>query len=472
MKMSWRIFCAAYLVVFFTTAIVCFALVEKNNTYMWNKTKEEALASNETATQLFMLITDDEKLEVSAINSLEKDITGMTIRGENDSFKICTINDTVKYADNSFIDNLKEGQQGYDVIDTKNGPYMRIISFVKRGQDSWYLQTLWDLNEIYEQQKSLKEFCKVAVLIGAFVGGLILLIISHFISVPIRRLSEAANEIASGNYHKRIEDKKCKGGIEVTELSHNFNVMAETVNKKVDDLNAEVKRKEQFLSDFTHELKTPMTTIIGYADMIRSFDLDRDECSQSANTIYREAKRLERLSMQLLELFVMENDKPEMQRIDMESLFGELSLSTRFLAEKYGVDIKYNTENIMVMAEPSLISSLFYNLTDNACKASEKGQSVVITAAKNDGICSISVTDNGRGISEEHIKEVMEPFYMEDKSRSRSQGGAGLGLALCKKIADVHGSTLEIESTLGEGTTVKFTLPLAENEEEMVEWVN
>ena len=97
---------------------------------------------------------------------------------------------------------------------------------------------------------------------------------------------------------------------------------------------------------------------------------------------------------------------------------------------------------------------------------------MVITAAKNDGICSISVTDNGRGISEEHIKEVMEPFYMEDKSRSRSQGGAGLGLALCKKIADVHGSTLEIESTLGEGTTVKFTLPLAENEEEMVEWVN
>lgn len=87
-------------------------------------------------------------------------------------------------------------------------------------------------------------------------------------------------------------------------------------------------------------------------------------------------------------------------------------------------------------------------------------------------MCNVSIRDFGRGISKEHLKEVTEPFYMEDKSRSRSQGGAGLGLALCKKIIDVHGGTLDIESTPGKGTTVYVTLPLLKHGEELVEWVN
>lgn len=472
MRLSWRIFCTAYLVVFLTIAIVCFALVERNNTYVWDKTMEDALSSNETAAQLFLLITDDEKMEMSVRLETEKEIAGMTLRGKNDSFNICTINETAEYTNDSFVNRLEEGQQGYDVIKTNDGTYLRVISNVKRGREAWYLQTLWDLSEIYEQQKSMMEFCRIAVLIGAFAGGLILFIISHFISVPIKRLSSAVNEIASGKYDMRISQKGAKGGVEVAELSRNFNIMAETINKKVDDLNAEVKRKEQFLADFTHELKTPMTTIIGYADMIRSYDLSKEECCQSANTIYREAKRLERLSMQLLELFVMEKNEPDMQKMDMKNFFNELSLSMRFLSEKYDIDIKLNTESMVISAEPSLMYSLFYNLTDNACKASKKGQSVEITATESDGVCSVSIRDFGRGISEEHLKEVTEPFYMEDKSRSRSQGGAGLGLALCKKIIDVHGGTLDIESTLGKGTTVYVTLPLTKCGEEMVEWVN
>lgn len=472
MRMSWRIFCAAYLVVFLTIAIVCFALVEKNNTYVWDKTIENALSSNETAAQLFLLITDDKKMDTSVKLETEKDIAGMTLRNKNDSFNICTVGEMAEYADDSFVNRLKEGQQGYDVMKTTDGACLRVISFVKRGGEEWYLQTLWDLSEIYEQQKSMTEFCRIAVLIGAFAGGLILFIMSNFIAVPIKHLSAAVNEIASGKYDRRISQKGESGGVEVAELSRNFNIMAETINKKVDDLNAEVKRKEQFLADFTHELKTPMTAIIGYADMIRSYDLSKEECSQSANTIYREGKRLERLSMQLLELFVMEKNEPDMQKMDMENFFKELSLSMRFLSEKYGIDINLNTEPMVITAEPSLMYSLFYNLTDNACKASKAGQSVEITAMEREDVCSVSIRDFGRGISEEHLKEVTEPFYMEDKSRSRSQGGAGLGLALCKKIIDVHGGTLDIESAVGKGTTVHFTLPLLKRGEEMVEWVN
>lgn len=471
MRISWRIFCATYIVVFLTVAIVCFALVEKNNSYVWNKTKENVLTANETAGQLFLLLMDSASLKTPDILEIEKQIGEMTLQSNEDSFSICTMQETAGYHKGSFVNNLKEGQQGYDIFSTGNKSYLRVISFIEQEAESYYLQTMWDLSEVYEQRESMLDFYGVAVLIGALSSGIILFIISHFIAVPIKRLSKAVNEIAKGDYGERIAEKNKAGGVEVVELSRNFNIMAETISKKVAALNDEIERREQFLADFTHELKTPMTTIIGYADLIRSFELAKEECSQSANTIYREAKRLERLSMQLLELFVVEKDKADMQRIDMESFFEDLSLSLRFLSEKYQVDINLKTDSMIMEAEPSLLYSLFYNLADNACKASNAGQIVEISAVSNDDGCRIRVQDFGRGIEEEHIKNITEPFYMEDKSRSRSQGGAGLGLALCKKIIDLHGGTLDIKSTLGKGTIVVLVFPRVQNTKEEIEWV-
>lgn len=461
MRISWRIFCATYIVVFIAIASVGYALVERNNTYIWNKTKEEALSSNETAGQLLIKLVDYKKISYSHIQELEKKISEMIVRTKKENLEIYTFTEIFKNIDNTYMVNLSVGQQRWDIITRDNITYLQIICMIPLNEENYYIQTMWDLTDIYEQKNNLIDFYGMAVLVGAFIGGIILLFISHFIAVPIRQLSKGVNEIAQGDYDKRINTDCSLAGIEITELSKNFNTMAETISNKVTELNQAVERREQFIADFTHELKTPMTAIIGYAELLRSYELDREERTQAASTIYREGKRLESLSMRLLELFVMQREESvAMQVVDLKSFFDELELSLRFLSEKYKVDIVFVTEELMVMVEPHLLYSLFYNIIDNACKASKEGQKVDVLAFFKDGRCQVEVKDCGRGIKEENIAEVMEPFYMEDKSRSRKQGGAGLGLALCQTIAKIHGSNLDIKSEQNKGTIVSFNLQI------------
>ena len=123
-------------------------------------------------------------------------------------------------------------------------------------------------------------------------------------------------------------------------------------------------------------------------------------------------------------------------------------------------------EKDSVICEPSLLKTLIINLMDNGCKASEKGSRVTVVGKREQGFYVIQVIDHGMGIPEDEIKKITEPFYMVDKSRARKQGGTGLGLALCSKIALIHGTSLEITSQLGKGTTVSFKLKRADTSNE------
>ena len=160
--------------------------------------------------------------------------------------------------------------------------------------------------------------------------------------------------------------------------------------------------------------------------------------------------------------------------LDNERIYG-IRISTRpdfidnevlDILKKYGVKLKLNVEKATVKAEPSLLKTLLYNLIDNACKASESGKPVTLTGYVDSDRYRFCVTDSGCGIAEDDLAKITEPFYMVDKSRSRSMGGAGLGLSICNEIAKLHGSTLEIVSEVGKGTDISFTVSLADNSEE------
>lgn len=242
--------------------------------------------------------------------------------------------------------------------------------------------------------------------------------------------------------------------------------MAAAVENNVSELKQEIEKREIFVADFTHELKTPMTSIISYADMLRSYDLDEEERREASDAIFREGKRLERLSMQLLQLLVLTNVPPTLVPVSAAPLFDDLKKSLRFLSEKYSVTVAVQAEPALVRAEPSLLLSLVYNLADNACKASPAGETVTISGRWEADGYRIAVVDHGRGIPAEHLDKITEPFYMEDKSRARRQGGAGLGLALCKRIADLHGTRLTFDSQAGRGTTVTLCLSVVGEAEE------
>ena len=229
----------------------------------------------------------------------------------------------------------------------------------------------------------------------------------------------------------------------------------EAENKNLEDA---ADRREEFIASFAHELKTPLTAIIGYADMIRSMDMTPKNRFTAAGYIFSEGKRLEALSLKLMDIIVAGKQGVELKRFDAPYFIREVAAVTVPSLAADGMSLEMRWEPGEVEVEPDLFKTLMINLIDNARKASRKGQTVEFYGKNEDDGYAFYVKDHGRGMRKDDISKITEPFYMIDKSRSRSQNGAGLGLALCHRIADLHGTELEYESVETQGTTVRIFL--------------
>jgi signal transduction histidine kinase len=207
------------------------------------------------------------------------------------------------------------------------------------------------------------------------------------------------------------------------------------------------------VDNMAHEMRTPLTCIRGYGEILEKANVSEDQRLMAAKYVTSESKRLQKISQVLLDsAYIRENALKE-QRVFVNLLLSDTAYSLQPLAEKAGVSIKLEDDlQKTVMGDHTLLSMLAYNLTENAVKACQKGGTVMLRTTN----LGFEVQDNGRGIEEEKIAHLTSPFYRTDKSRSRADGGAGLGLHLCKMIADSHGARLEIESRLSKGTTVRI----------------
>ncbi len=233
---------------------------------------------------------------------------------------------------------------------------------------------------------------------------------------------------------------------------------AEALESEIKVLEEAADRREEFIASFAHELKTPLTAIIGYADMLRSREMSPKNRFTAAGYIFSEGKRLEALSLKLMEIIVSGKQGIERRRFDAPYFIREVAAVTVPSLASDGMTLDMRWEPGEVEIEPDLFKTLMVNLIDNARKASRKGQTVELYGKNEEGGYAFYVRDHGRGMKKEDLSRITEPFYMIDKSRSRAQNGAGLGLALCQRIAELHGTTLEYESELGQGTTVRVLL--------------
>jgi signal transduction histidine kinase len=236
--------------------------------------------------------------------------------------------------------------------------------------------------------------------------------------------------------------------------------MAESIEQKVSTLEGYAKQQKDFVANFSHELKTPMTSIIGYADMLRSAELDEEDAFMASNFIFSEGKRLEALSLKLMDLVVLDKNEFELTRGYARRVLGHVIAVVTPMLEQHGLTLQTSIEQYQILYEKDLLLTLITNLIDNARKASEPGKVIELTGRKQDSRYRITVRDHGIGIPEEELNRITEAFFMVDKSRARAQHGAGLGLAIGNKIAQLHGSELHFESKVGEGTSVWFDLPL------------
>lgn len=188
------------------------------------------------------------------------------------------------------------------------------------------------------------------------------------------------------------------------------------------------------------------------------------ERAEYASVIVDETKRLRSLSGKLMALVSIGGTEIEKRKVSLKKLLSETETALVPLLSKNKVKLNWTSDNIFFSADEELFKSLIYNIIENAVKASPIDSEIELTAKFCDGQGIISITDHGIGMKAEEVQRVFEPFYMADKSRSRKAGGTGLGLALCKEIAKLHNSKLDIESAPNKGTTVRIIISEAEYE--------
>ena len=366
---------------------------------------------------------------------------------------------TKKTEDVSLLENVDKSHKIYQVCQKGENYYLRTVSylFVTADMNGYYIETQTNLQEIFQKRDDMTKMYHYIVLIVLICCAVLSFVISYLLTYRVRALSVTARAFAGGQMEERA---KIRGTDEIAKLAIDFNQMADELQEKMEQLEEHVKSQEAFTAAFAHELKTPLTSIIGYAELLRSMSLSKEEELTAANYIFSQGKRLESLSYKLLELFVLQKGEISFLPVNVGEAIEEVKQITAQGLQKKEVILEASFDEAVLLLEKDLFISLLVNLVDNAAKASQAGGHIRLTGKCEENRYAITVRDEGKGIPESEIKNILEPFYMVDKSRSRKEGGAGLGMTLCAEIVRLHHAEWKIESKENEGTkiTIWFSL--------------
>ncbi len=358
--------------------------------------------------------------------------------------------------------------------------YVESVILLEIDSGTIAVEKFRDIEYVYEiQQKILQIYIVV-------LGAMILLsfpvaaLISRSITKPVRDLNILTNRLAEGDYDSRA---KVRGSDEFAELTRHFNKMA-------DNLQDNIIKLENFTGAFAHEMRTPLTSIIGYSEMLLTMDMPESDRITCAGYINSQGKRLEKLSNKMLELSGIAHDEIRFEEINVMDLFEAVDEIVSFSLSKKCVTLKKSAKAGVIYGDRDLVITLLSNLMDNARKAVGQGGVIELNAeerkygrcrqtfqgsdnldcagdgdnCKKAGCTIIMVRDDGIGIDGDEVKRITEAFYMVDKSRSRKEGGAGLGLALCEEIIKLHKWQWNIQSIKGVGTQIEIIIPEVRHE--------
>lgn len=308
------------------------------------------------------------------------------------------------------------------------------------------------VKNITSEWKLLREqaaFLTIVFVTVSLMAAVVTLFSVRYLLSGLDELRRAAGSISAGRLGVKVP---VSSGDEIGQVEEAFNRMSEQVEQKVEDL-------QLLLGALAHEMKTPLTSIMGYADSLLHVRLPAAQQEKALRHIYDSGLRMEKMSSKLLSLIGMyENQTIECSDIRLSDLFQAVREETKEILREKEIRLLLSCSgDAAIKGDEILLKSLVSNLVLNSCKASGKGGTILLNGWEH----TIEVRDHGRGIPERDLPFVTNPFYMADKSRSRSEGGSGLGLALGKRIAELHRASLTIWSREGEGTAVRIVFPSA-----------
>lgn len=297
----------------------------------------------------------------------------------------------------------------------------------------------------------------VAVPVVAYVAGRVT---ARMFTSPLERLAATAASFAAGNLDVRADTD---GAREVRLIAQSFNRMATAVSSAMKAVTSEEQRKTQFVSDVSHELRTPLTAIRGAAETLLDGDVAPDDQERFLSTIAAEAERLTRLANDLLQLQRIEGATGELpiRRVDLRLAADRAAAMLEPLMEDRGVELTVSGTAPIVLGDLDRLQQVVANLVENASRfVGERGHVRVDLSAEGD-FAVMAVTDDGPGIPEEDLPRLFDRFYRSDTSRTRSSGGAGLGLAIVRAIVLGHGGTITAENVEPTGSRFTVRLPAA-----------
>lgn len=357
--------------------------------------------------------------------------------------------------DQGMLKTLPNQTRGYEIILLDEMYYIHVAAPITIRNEQLYIESYRNINDLFVNRDLQYHTSFYLMIIMIVTGGGISFAVSMWLTHPITRLSAATRRFERGDFTQRVN---IKGTDELALLAKDFNSMAKRVEQTVEDLKEAAQRQEDFVNNFAHELKTPLTSIIGYADMIRSKKMPPELIVESANYIFGEGKRLESLSMKLMEIIILKHQNLSLQSVDICRLLKSIEGAYRPIFNNSNIEFRVMCEPAIIEIEPDLIKTVCINLLDNARKAIPKEGKILMIGRVTDQGYAISIQDTGIGMSETELTRITEAFYMIDKSRARALGSAGLGLSICSEIIKLHGGSLTFQSAPQVGTCATIHL--------------
>ncbi len=284
------------------------------------------------------------------------------------------------------------------------------------------------------------------------IGSVVFLIAAMFLVRPIKKLTKATRHIAGGDFNVELNIKQ----------SGELGVLARSFEEMAYDLQQLEQMRKEFVSNVSHEVQSPLTSISGYALALKQVDLTDEEKNRYLDIIMAEAQRMSKMSDSLLKLSLLESKAPPMQPVSL-SLDEQIrrvivAIQPQWMAKN--IHFNLQLQSMYVMADYDQLNQVWTNLLTNSIKFSKDGDTIKISMSQDAQHVLVRITDTGIGISQEDQKRVFERFFKADRSHSPKYEGSGMGLAIVKQIVSLHKGDVRVESELGQGTTFIVTLPI------------
>ena len=291
---------------------------------------------------------------------------------------------------------------------------------------------------------------------AAIIGLVLVIVVFKHVIGPIRKMSDATKKVAKGDFNVQIENKKIRKD-EIGTLTENFNMM-------VRELEPNEYLSKEFMSNVSHEFKTPIASIQGFANLLKDKDVSEKDKEEYIDIIIEESGRLANLSNNIQQLSKLENKKGliQKQKVAIDEQIRKCIIILNNKLEEKNIEIGMDEDkDVFLNVNEDMMHQVWINLINNAIKYTDDNGRIDIIIDEFKNRVVVEVKDTGRGIKEENVDKIFEKFYQEDSSHNSE--GNGLGLAIVKKIVELHKGTIEVKSKIGEGSSFIVTIPKDED---------